>query len=95
MPVRYSVEEFRGVADIITLGNVYFHRKRTLAAVYTWAWCGSLCGYGTWRVFTKNVKGGWDEQHWVGCMTIASSIRQRGTGRAGPLAMGPAFASGV
>lgn len=66
-----SVEAFRGVADIITLGNVYFDRKRTLAAVYTWAWCGSLCGYGTWRVFTKNAKGSWDEQHWVGCVTIA------------------------
>jgi hypothetical protein len=66
-----SVEEFRGAVDIITLGNVYFDRRRTLAAVYTWCWCGSLCAYGTWRVFTKNAKGGWEEQHWVGCMTIA------------------------
>ena len=68
-----EVELFRGAADLMTLGNVYFDKKRTLAAVYTWAHCGSLCGYGTWRVFVRNDKGDWDEQHWIMCMTIATS----------------------
>ena len=68
-----EVELFRGAVDLITLGNVYFDKKRTLAAAYTWALCGGLCGYGTWRVFVRNGKGGWDEQHWITCMTIAAS----------------------
>jgi hypothetical protein len=66
---------FRGATDLITLGNVYFDRQRTLAVVYTWAWCGGLCGLGTWRAFTRNPGGGWDEQKWVTCMTIARSQR--------------------
>jgi hypothetical protein len=72
-----ELEGFRGAADLITLGNVYFDKKRTMAAAYTWAWCGSLCAYGTWRVFTKDEKGRWDEQHWISCMTIAASRRSR------------------
>jgi len=54
----------------MTLGN---DKKMTLAAVYTWAHCGSLCGFGTWRVFVKNGKGDWEEQHWTNFMTIAAS----------------------
>jgi hypothetical protein len=68
-----EVELFRGAADLITLGNVYFDRKRTLSAAYTWAYCGSLCGYGTWRVFVRNGTGDWEEQHWVTCMTAATA----------------------
>jgi hypothetical protein len=68
-----EVELFRGAVDLITLGNVYFDRKRTLAAVYTWAFCGGLCGFGTWRVFVKNGKEEWDEQHWTMCMTVAAA----------------------
>jgi hypothetical protein len=67
-----EVDLFRGATDLITLGNVYFDRKRTLAAVHMWAYCGSLCGYGTWRVFV-NRGGGYQEQNWVTCMTIAYS----------------------
>ena len=67
-----DVQLFRGATDLITLGNVYFDRKRTLAAVYTWAWCGNLCAYGTWRVFV-NRAGGFQEQNWTTCMTIADS----------------------
>jgi hypothetical protein len=70
-----EVELFRGAVDLITLGNVYFDRKRTLAAVYTWAYCGGLCGYGTWRVFSRNGKGDWEEQHWITCMTVATARR--------------------
>jgi hypothetical protein len=68
-----EVELFRGAADLITLGNVYFDKKRTLAAVYTSAYCGSLCGYWTWRVFVRNGKGDWEEQNWVTCMTVATA----------------------
>jgi hypothetical protein len=68
-----DVDLFRGATDLFTLGNVYFDRNRTLAAVYMWAWCGSLCGSGTWRVFT-NAGGGWQEQKWVNCFTVARSI---------------------
>ena len=67
-----EVELFRGAADLIKLGNVYFDRKRNLAAVYTEAWCGGLCGFWTWRVFVKTGEGNWDEQRWATCMTIAA-----------------------
>jgi hypothetical protein len=66
-------ELFRGAVDIITLGNVYFDKKRTLAAVYTAAYCDSLCGYWTWRVFVRNGKGDWEDQNWVTCMTVATA----------------------
>ena len=66
-----EVELFRGASDLISLGNVYFDRKRTLSAVYTGAFCGGLCGYGTWRIFARNAKGEWEEQHWTSCITIA------------------------
>jgi hypothetical protein len=67
-----EVELFRGATDLITLGNVYFDRKRRLAAVYMWSYCGNLCAYGTWRVFV-NRAGGFQEQNWIKCMTIAYS----------------------
>ncbi len=66
-----EVELFRGAVDLIKLGNVYFDKKRTLAAVYTEAFCGGLCGFWTWRVFVRNGKGDWEEQHWVTCMSVA------------------------
>lgn len=68
-----EVEKFRGAVDLITLGNVYFDKKRTIAAVYVSAYCGSLCAFGTWRVFLKTSKGDWDEQKWARCMIIAST----------------------
>ena len=74
-----EVELFRGATDLITLGNVYFDRKRTVAATYTAAYCGSLCGFWTWRVFVKNGKGDWAEQHWTRCMTIAGRPAAAGT----------------
>jgi hypothetical protein len=72
---REEMELFRGGSDLITLGNVYFDRQRTLAIVYTGAWCGALCGFWTWRVFTRNPGDGWEEQKWVTCMSIARSQR--------------------
>jgi hypothetical protein len=67
---------FRGAGDLITLGNVYFNKARTLGAVYSWALCGSLCGYGSWRVFVKSTKGEWEERHWVWCMTGADVVER-------------------
>jgi len=64
---------FRGAVDLIRLGNVYFDRNRTVAAVYTSAWCGGLCGLWTWRLFTSNGKGDWDEQPWTRCVTVAAA----------------------
>ena len=72
-----DVELFRGATDLITLGNVYFDRKRTLAAVYTWSYCGNLCAYGTWRVFVN--RGGFQEQNWIKCMTIADARSRSGS----------------
>jgi hypothetical protein len=68
-----EMELFRGAMDLITLGNVYFDKKRTLAAFYTWAYCGSLCASGTWHAFVRNGKGDWEEQHWTTCMTVAAA----------------------
>jgi hypothetical protein len=51
-----EVELFRGATDVISLGHVYFDKRRILSAVYTWAFCGSLCGYGTWRLFPAMTK---------------------------------------
>jgi len=71
--ITVEAEPFPGAIDLITLGNVYFDRKRTMAAVYTSAYCGSLCGLWMWHVFVKNGKGGWDEQRWTRCQSIAGS----------------------
>jgi len=67
---------FRGAVDLINLGNVYFNKAHTLGAVYSWALCGSLCGYGSWRVFVKSTKGEWEERHWVWCMTVADAAER-------------------
>jgi hypothetical protein len=71
-PTTDEVERFRGAVDLITLGNVYFDQKRTLAAVYTEAWCADLCGFWTWRFFIKN-EGDWVEQQWTTCITVATA----------------------
>jgi hypothetical protein len=66
-----EVEPFPGAGYLITLGNVYFDRQRSVAAVYTSAYCGGLCGFLAWSVFLKNAQGGWDEQPWTTCVTHA------------------------
>lgn len=67
-----EAELFRGAQDLIALGKVYFDDSRKLAAVYISSWCGNLCAVGSWRIFTRNVGGGWDEQRWAICMVIAA-----------------------
>jgi hypothetical protein len=63
-------EKFRGAQDVITLGNVYFDKSRTVAIVRTGAWCGGLCGLWTWRALIKE-NGSWVEQPWAGCVSMA------------------------
>ncbi len=63
-------EKFRGAQDVITLGNVYFDKSRTVAIVRTGAWCGGLCGLWTWRALVKDG-GAWADKPWVACMSIA------------------------
>jgi hypothetical protein len=63
-------EKFRGAQDVITLGNVYFDRSRSVAIVRTGAWCGGLCGLWTWRALVKQ-SGSWVDQTWVACTSIA------------------------
>ncbi len=57
--------------DLISLSNVYFDEKHTLALVMQSAYCGNLCGYQTWRVFEKSADGRWIEQNWMRCFTVS------------------------
>ena len=41
-------DRFRGAIDLLSFGNVYFDRSRTMAVVRTGAWCGGLCGLWVW-----------------------------------------------
>jgi hypothetical protein len=69
-PDRALQERFAGATDLITLGNVYFNSSRTVAAVKMFAWCGRLCGQGTWRVLQKE-NGEWKDRDWVSCTRLA------------------------
>lgn len=64
---------FRGVTDILTLSDVYFNQRQTLALTAISTWCGSLCALSQWKVFEKLDTGRWEEQPWVGCVTIAEA----------------------
>jgi hypothetical protein len=62
---------FRGVSDLITLADVYFNRRRTLALTAISTWCGPVCALDQWKTFEKLEAGDWREQEWVTCATIA------------------------
>jgi len=62
---------FRGVSDLITLADVYFNRRGTLALTAISTWCGPVCALHQWKTFEKLEAGGWREQEWVTCATIA------------------------
>jgi hypothetical protein len=64
---------FRGVSDLITLSDVYFNPRRTLALTAISTWCGGLCAAHRWRVFEKSETGEWRERKWVTCSTVAES----------------------
>jgi hypothetical protein len=62
---------FRGVSDVITLGDVYFNQRRTLALTSISTWCGALCAMRRWRVFEKAESGEWRDGNWVACVAVA------------------------
>jgi len=64
-------DRFAGAVDVITLGNVYFDRQRTLALVVMNSFCGNLCGFQSWRIFERRDKDTWVERPWVHCYTIS------------------------
>jgi hypothetical protein len=63
-------EKFRGAVDLLSFGNVYFDRSRTMAVVRTGAWCGGLCGLWVWRVLVRE-DGRWQDKPWSTCVTMA------------------------
>ena len=65
-----DVPKFLGAIDLIRLGNVYFNRSRTLAAVSTEAWCGGLCALDVWRIFEKKDSR-WRELNWNSCVRVS------------------------
>jgi hypothetical protein len=67
-------ERFRGVSDLITLSDVYFNQKGTLALTAISTWCGGLCASFQWKVFEKMASGQWEERQWVTCMTVAGNL---------------------
>ncbi len=77
---NHDAPKFLGAVDLILLGNVYFNRARTLAAVSTEAWCGGLCAVWTWRIFEKQQDGRWKElsSSWSMCFTQASNYGPAG-----------------
>ena len=70
-PTGRSDERFGGVTDLITLTDVYFNPRRTLALTAISTWCGGLCAYYQWKVFEKLESGKWEERNWATCMTMA------------------------
>lgn len=67
-------ERFRDVSDVITLSNVYFNQRGTLALTAISTWCGGLCAFYQWKVFEKVDSGQWEERQWTSCMTIALKL---------------------
>jgi len=51
--------KFQGAVDLFTLGNVYFDRDRTIAAVTLTTFAGPLAGGATWQLLEKGSDGRW------------------------------------
>jgi len=64
------VKKFKGAPGIISVSEVYFNFDKTLAAVWIWGMCGSLCGQGYW-VALKKIDGHWVKQNWSSCMVMS------------------------
>jgi hypothetical protein len=56
-----SDPKLQGAVSLFVLGNVYFDKARTLALTNLSSTCGSLCGYGTAKIFEKQADGVWRE----------------------------------
>jgi hypothetical protein len=60
--------KFQGGRSLITLGDVYFNQKRTLALTVIGIACGSLCGSGRNLIFEKDSNGRWEARpNWAPC----------------------------
>jgi hypothetical protein len=68
---------FRGVSDLITLTDVYFNQRRTLAVTAISTYCGPLCAMYQWKVFEKSETGEWLERKWVTCSAVAETQRRK------------------
>jgi hypothetical protein len=64
------VKKFQGAPGIMSVSEVYFNLDKTVAAVWIWGQCGSLCGQGYW-VALKKVEGKWVKQKWGTCMVMS------------------------
>jgi hypothetical protein len=68
---------FAGVTDLFSFSDVYFDKTGTLALTHMTSWCGSVCALFQWRLLEKQTDGSWKEVPGVGCVAIASRIRDR------------------
>lgn len=67
-------KRFQGVSDLITLSDVYFNERGTLALTAISTWCGGLCASYLWKVYEKVDNGQWEERRWITCMTMAGNL---------------------
>ena len=68
---------FRGVSDLITLSDVHFNQRRTLARTAISTYCAPLCAMYQWKVFEKSETGEWLERRWVTCSAVAETHRRK------------------
>jgi len=69
--IRPPNPKFLGGRNLITLGDVYFNQKRTLALTSYSSVCGSLCGSGGNLIMEKGTDGKWQDRDWVSCHWIS------------------------
>lgn len=70
-PGGKSDERFLGVRDLVTLTDVYFNQRGTLALTGITTWCSLSCASSQWKVFEKLDDGSWTERAWITCSTMA------------------------
>jgi hypothetical protein len=64
------VNKFHGAPGIMSVSEVYFNTDKTIAAVWIWGGCGSLCGQGYW-VALKKIDSKWVKQKWGSCVAMS------------------------
>ena len=70
--IRPQNPKFQGGTTLITLGDVYFNQKRTLALTSFSSICGSLCGSSAKDVYEKGADGKWQSRpDWVTCHWVS------------------------
>lgn len=69
-------EPFRGATGFLSLSDVYFNRRGTLALAGLYWWCGGLCANGYWLMFEKLDTGKWRRIQ-AGCVVVAENFNPR------------------